>query len=153
MGGTLRTRLVVLTIALLSTVLLASLAKATYVPRRVQYMGRTTATTDGNMGSPGAANTKCQVNFPNSHICTQSEMFASGATSYGATAWVLCENVTDTQCMGVTGNFSGGFSGVGYVTCGGWTSNNGSFYGGTVSSTGVFGAGICSTALPIHCCL
>ncbi len=135
-----------------------SLAHATYVPRRVQYMGRTTLTFTSNLGGTNGANTKCQVNFPNSHMCTEGELRVSGVTSFVATGWIACDSVSYEfdgvsnwlQCRGVTG----------YATQTTWESLDTNFTNGGINcwasaadSAGRFVSSSCSTARVIHCCL
>ena len=58
----------------------------------VQYMGKTTASYNGNLGGYEGANAKCQINYPDSHMCSFKEIIQAGSTSsyYG---WVRYESL------------------------------------------------------------
>lgn len=152
-GGYCKGRTKMKILLMVVTLLYISTAHGTYYPRIPIYVGRTTATSNGNFSGPAGGNTKCQVNFPNSHMCTQGEMLSSGTTTFVATAWVACDLASDNSisvmCAGRTGYNLGSAD----QTCVNFTSSSVAVSGPTVSATGVFGTATCDTSRVLHCCI
>lgn len=129
--------------------------QATFVPKNVKYMGRTTATNNGDLGGITGANTKCQVDYPNSHICTQAEVIASGVTSIAGDGWILCNNISYAggsgwyTCETTTKSFSDTSA---MPACSGYTVSSG-IQGLLMNTNGDVSYGTnCGTAKTIHCC-
>lgn len=138
---------------LILTIFFTATAHATFAPRNVKYMGRTAATNNGDLGGITGANTKCQVDYPNSHICTQAEVVASGVTSIAGDGWVLCNNVWYNNTHWVCETTSHGFyDNSATPACAGYTASSGT-QGLVLGTNGVPSYGTnCGTAKTIHCC-
>ena len=116
------------------------------------YLGNTIATYTGDLGGFAGANAKCQAEYPNSHICSQSEMINSGATSFGGSnGWAKCEVFPngDSRCATVSQDLN---AGSGMFGCNSYTSALSTDQGVRVNASGTPTKVACDVARSIHCC-
>lgn len=117
---------------------------------KTTYEGVTTATTTGSAGGIDGLNSKCQVDYPDSHICTQGEIVRSGVTSISSNGWIICDLIATGDCYGATGGFI--FTNSTKAECDSFTSSSSNYYGAYMDTQGKLVQSACSTARKIHCC-
>ena len=109
------------------------------------YVGQTTTTSDGNIGSYQAANSECAAVDADSHVCTPMEIIntynhnPSAVTGEGGVVWVN---------SGAPANTTPAIN-----DCNGWKDNSLGYYGNVWSFDSDY-SGIlpCMVALPVACC-
>ena len=109
-------------------------------PLRWQLVGFTTATYTGAMGGFFGVTQKCQLEFPNSRMCTIIEVEQTTSIPSGLVgqAWV---NEGVSQAGGLQGN-----------NCGRWGGLNG-LGGVSMDADGTPGGNVqCTVTMPIACC-
>jgi hypothetical protein len=119
-------------------------------PMRFQLVGFTTATYTGGMGGHFGVTQKCQLEFPDSRMCTLEEVAATTAIPVGLSgdAWAHQES-------GVGGVIFSADLERNQGTCGGWTLSIDGRLGQQVSSNGVAktsGSLNCGQSNPVACC-
>jgi len=128
----------------------------------VQYMGRTTTSyCPGCLGGPAGANAKCQLNYAGSHMCFQSEMIKSGATTFGSNGWAHPEAASESRSTQqysyanyVDSSANAWGNGTGASTCIQWTTAQVGWYAPYIKADGTVGndADCAAASYPIHCC-
>ena len=128
----------------------------TCTPARFQLVGFTTTTYTGAMGGNIGVTQKCQLEFPDSRMCSQEEAAATTAlpttalpTLITGTAWIHSHN--NRHGSGVL--FSAGINTSSTSSCSSWQWGGSNAEGSTVDgSTGDYAASLCDVARPIACC-
>ena len=116
----------------------------------------TTLTYTGNLGGPGGANAKCQIDYPGSHMCAHDELVKTGTTSI-TSGWVhpATGNLVLVSGMFYYYTYLGIYaspSTLAPIDCSGWTSAA-STAGGIVPATDLSTAGdTCDQTHKIGCC-
>ena len=120
----------------------------TCTPARFQLVGFTSATYTGAMGGNIGVTQKCQLEFPDSRMCSQKEVEATTTLSAFITgkAWIHGDDGNSVLFSAeIRTNSTNG--------CNVWRSADSFEIGSTVvGSTGLFGDDLCDVAKPIACC-
>jgi hypothetical protein len=111
-------------------------------------VGFTSTTHLGDTGVLGFTQA-CQAEFSDSRMCTSVEVMETVDVPGGLSgdAWVRPVNLTGRDSFG----FGFDASGVSGRSCDGWN-NQSTVLGLSVSGSGQFGVGQCSTPLAVACC-
>ena len=115
----------------------------TCTPARFQLVGFTSATYTGAMGGNIGVTQKCQLEFPDSRMCSQEEVEATTTLSAFITgkAWIHSHD-SNTGSALLPGS-----------SCRSWHLENSLEVGTTVvGSTGLYHRDSCDVARPIACC-
>ena len=134
-----------------------------------QFMGFSSGTTTGALGLITMGNL-CHASFAGSHVCSTLEFAGAkmnGVSGLSGTAWINPSIIMGTSTASNNDSQVDASNGVTFgrceASCMGW-STSGSLSSGifacssvtakgrTVSSTGVMGVGVCSTAIAVACC-